>query len=370
MLPGGLDDAYRAALTTSHRPYFNISILDGDQNLLEEGITYLSGSVSATLTSRVARTCDLVLDESFYPYLPTDLLAPYGNILEAERGIEFADSSRFSWTVFIGRIQQTELGSDGAVRCFAADFANDIGDVKFLLPENSQTGVTVPTEVRRLISDAKPDATFGAFDSFTQPVQPLTWQLDRAQALDELAQSVGAFWYPLADGHFVLRRYQWTVPGDPVVTYSDGDGGSVIVSSASRARESVYNSLTVTGERLNGDAPVYATAQDTTPSSPTYILGPFGRRHQLMRLQTPSTQAAAQGAAFDNLRRLSALVDSWSWAMTPDASLELGDVVSLDVRDRSGIVQVVAEFHLPLDVSGLMTVSGRSQILGTLEGVV
>lgn len=361
---------YRAALATSHRPYFNISILDGNRNILEEGLTYLGGSVSATLTSRVSRTCDISFDESFYPYLATDLLAPYGNILKAERGIEFADNSRMAWTVFIGRIQQTQLNEDGTVRCFAADFATDISDVKFLLPENSQTGVTVPTEIMRLISDAKADATFGTFDLFAQPVQPLTWQLDRAQALDELAQSVGAFWYPLADGHFVLRRYQWTVPANPIVTYSDGPGGSVIASAASRSRESVYNSLTVTGERLNGDAPVYATAQDTTPESLTYINGAFGRRHQLMRLQTPATQSSAQGAAFDNLRRLSALVDSWSWTMTPDAALELGDVVSLDVRDRTGIVQVVADFRIPLDVSGLMTVSGRSQVLGTLEGVV
>ena len=325
--------------------------------------------MSATLTSRVSRTCDVSFDGSFYPYRPTDLLAPYGNILKAERGIEFADHSRFSWTVFIGRIQEARLDADDTVRVYAADFATDVGDVKFLSPQNSQAGVSVPTEVMRLISDAKPDATFGSFDSFTQPVQPLTWQLDRSQALDELAASVGAFWYPLADGHFVLRRYQWTVPGDPVVAYSDGSAGSVVASAAARSREAIYNSLTVTGERLNGDAPVYATAQDTLPSSPTYVNGPFGRRHQLMRLQTPSTQTAAQGAAFDNLRRLSALVDSWSWTMTPDAALELGDVVALNVRERTGIVQVVADFRIPLDVSALMTVSGRSQVLGTLEGV-
>jgi len=371
MLTGGLDLTYRAALSTSHQPFLRVEILDGDRNLLfsadETEPAYMGGSVSANLNSRVARTCDLTFDESFYPYEPTDLLAPYGNMIRATRGIEFAEGTRFSWTVFLGRIQSTTLETNGTCTVRASDLSADVAEVKFLVPQNSQTGNTVATEVIRLISDAVPLATFGDFDVPALPVQPLTWQFERGQALDELAASVGAFWYPLADGQFVLRRYAWTVASPAVVTYADGDGGSVSASSATRAREDVYNSLTVTGERLNGDTPVFATAQDTNPGSPTYILGTFGRRHQLMRLQTPASQGAAQGAAQDNLRRLTALVDAWSWDMTPDAALELGDTVSLNVRGRSDIIQVVSAFRIPLDLSSPMSVQGRSQIVGLLE---
>jgi hypothetical protein len=242
--------------------------------------------------------------------------------------------------VFIGRIQETTLNGDGTCSVFAADFSADVVEVKFLNPENSQAGSSIANEVTRLINDAVPQATFGPFDDFGVPVQALTWQLDRAQALDELGTSVGAFWYPLADGSFVLRRYQWTVPATPVVTYADRDGGSVINSSASRSREDVFNSLTVTGER----------------------------RHQLLRLQTPATSGAAQAAALDNLKRLTALVDSWQWTMTVDGALELGDTVSLNVAGQTGIIQVVSSFSLPLGVSAPMTVQGRSLILGTLEG--
>lgn len=368
MLPGGLDDMYRAALATSHSPYLRIDVLDGNRNLLERDLTYLDGSVNATLTSRVSRTCEVIFDESFYPFEPDGLLAPYGNIIRATRGIEFADGTHFSWTVFIGRIQEATLGEDGTCSVSCADFSADVVEVKFLDPENSQTGLSLANEVTRLISDAVPLATFGPFDTFFVPVQPLTWQFDRAQALDELATSVGAFWYALADGSFVLRKYPWTVPAVPVVTYVDGEGGSVVASSATRSREDVFNSLTVTGERLNGDAPVYATAQDDNPDSPTFIGGPFGRRHQLLRLQTPASQGAAQGAASDNLKRLTALVDSWRWTMTADAALELGDTVALNVREQTGIIQVVSGFSLPLAVSEPMTVQGRSLILGTLEG--
>lgn len=369
MLPGGLDPMYRSSLASSHTPFLLVEILDGFGNVLVANPTYLAGSVSANLNSRVARTCNITFDESFYPFNPEDLLAPYGNMVRATRGIEYADGSRFAWIVFVGRIQNAELGPDGTCTVQAADFAADVLEAKFLVPENSQAGSPVPAEVNRLISDAFPQATFGDSDTFTTSVQALTWQLDRGQALDELGASVGAFWYPLANGDFVLRRYAWTIPADPVVSIADGEGGVVTSSTATRSRDDVYNSLTVTGERLSGDEPVYATAQDVNPASPTFISGNFGQRHYMMRLQTPASQSAAQGAAQDNLRRLTALVDAWSWTQTVDAALELGDVVSLDVRGKSDIIQVVSGFTLPLDLSSDMQVQARSQVIDALEGI-
>lgn len=369
MLPGGLNQMYRDALASSHTPFLLVEILDGNQNVLLSDPVYLAGSVSASLTSRVSRRCQVTFDESFYPYEPEDLLAPYGNMIRATRGIQFADGSKFSWIMFVGRIQNTTLNTDGTCTVQAADFAADVIDARFLNPTNSQPGQPVSEEVVRLISDGVPEATFGAFDVIDIPTQALTWQLDRGQALDELASSVSAFWYPLANGDFVLRRYAWTIAGPPVVTYADGDGGSVIASSASRSRDEVFNSLTVTGERLNGDTPVFATAQDTNPDSATFIEGNFGRRHQMMRLQTPASQPAAQAAARGNLRRLTALVDAWSWTMTVDAALELGDVVSLQVRGRPDIIQVVSSMDIPLDLSSPMTVQARAQVIGVLEGV-
>lgn len=369
MLPGGFNRTYRGARASSHRPYFLVEVLTGDQQVLVSGLTYLSGSVNATLTSRVSRTCTLTLEESFYPYEPGDLLAPYGNMIRATRGVEYADGSFIAWVVFVGRIQETTLNTNGTCTVEASDFAADVIENKFLTPQNSQTGQLVSSEVYRLIEDAFPQATFETPQVNDIPVRPLTWQLERGQALDELATSVGAFWYPLADGTFTLRQYPWTVQSPVTVTYSDGDGGSVVASSATRSRESVFNILTVTGERLNGDDAVYATASDTNPANITWVDGNFGRRSQLLRLQTPGTQSAAQNAANDNLRRVVSLVDSWRWDMTPDPALELGDVVMLNVRGRSDIIQVVSSFTIPLDLSGPMRVQGRSQIIGILEGV-
>lgn len=368
MLPGGLDAMYRRALTTSHEAFRQVDVLDGGRNVLVEDLEFEGGTVDATLSSRVARTAQVIFKEDMYPFLADGLLAPYGNMIRISAGIRFADGSTRAWTIFLGRIQATRL--DGALcTVYASDLATEVSDAKFLKPENSVVGLEVTQQMMTLISDGYNDAHFGASDSSPVRTRALAWQLDRSSALDELATTIGFFWYPLANGDFVLRRYPWTVLTPAVVTYADGDFGSVVTSSAERSREGVYNSLTVTGERLNGEDAVFAIAQDTNVNSATYINGTFGRRHQLLRLQTPGTQGAADGAAADNLRRLASLVDSWDWSMTVDAALELGDTIALAVRGRPPVIQVVSSFRIPLELSGVMSVSGRSQIVGVLEGV-
>jgi len=379
MLANGLNGMYRASLATSHQPYLLVEVLDGQQQTIAElpllgepegGLGYLSGSVSATLTGRISRTCTLTVPDFMYPFAPDGLLAPYGNMLRAWRGISYADGTSFRWVVFVGRIQETKLNSNGTCTVQAADFAADVLENRFVRPENATASNSVTTEVQRLILDGFSQAVFGDVQSFTVLTRTRTWQLDRGQALDELATSVGAFWYPRADGAFNLIRYPWTVASPSVVTYSDsGPLGVVVTAEATRSRAGVFNSLSVTGERLNGDAAVYALAQDTNPDSTTYINGNFGRRHQLLRLQTPGSTGTAQGAANTNLQRLVALVDAWTWSMPVDAALELGDPVQLDVYGRAPVTQVVAAMRIPLDLSGLMAVEGRSVISAPLEGV-
>jgi uncharacterized protein DUF5047 len=375
MLAGGTDGLYRGALGTPHTQYVLVEVLDGAGNVLplppdsigeDGGLLFEGGTVTATLTSRVTRNLTLFVDQSLYPAAPGDLLQPYGNRLRVTLGLKFADGSRYAWVVFTGRIQRPLLTPDGRVLVPAADRANEVVEAGFVVPENSQVGNTVDAEFIRLVSDALGDAVFGASDTFFETVPQLTWSFDRAAAIDEFATSVGAFWYALADGSFVMRRYPWTVAGSPVVTLSDGQDG-VILASPSRDRSDVYNSITVTGERADGTAPVYALAEDNNPLSPTYVDGPFGRRHRSISLRTPQTQGTAQTAANAWLRRSVALQEAWSWSQPPDASLELGDVVTLNAYDRSGIIQVVSGFSISLEAGGEMLVQARAQVIGALE---
>lgn len=376
MLPGGSDALYRSVLAAPHRHYVRVEVWSGDGMPLEQfipdqfrglwgGLAIVNGSVSATLNSRVARNLNIVVPDELYPRDTADLLAPFGNEIRAFAGILLGDGSDvYTWPVFRGKIQEVTMdSSSGTCSVTCADRGADVADHGFVTPQSSQTANTINAEWQRLIVDALPDATFGVSDVFSKNVAELIWEFDRAAALDEMSTSVGALWYPLADGDFVLRRFPWSFDQPLVFHFTDGPGGTVDTFQARRSREAIFNTVTVTGERLNGDAPVFAMAQDTMVGSPTRVSGPFGVKSRLDRLQTPSTQGGAMSTAEALLRACIAPVEEFILTMVPDAALELGDAGTVELDDRE-VVQVVTAFTLPIDLSGDMTVSTRSLVVG------
>jgi hypothetical protein len=375
MLPGGLDATYRQALATSHERYFLVEVLDGAGNVLpipadrtapDGGLIFEGGSVSATLTNRTTRQLDLTLDEALYPVGPGFILAPYGNRLRVSAGIKFAEGTVYRWVIFTGRIQDDVNATGGQVSVSASDRANEVEEAQFLRPQNSSFGVNLYTQFQDLVLGGVPDASFGASDMPSLEMPQLTWNSDRAGALDEMATSAGMYWYALANGDFVLRRYPFAFAAPSILTLTDGTGGTVN-AAPSRSRANIYNSVTVTGERADGTAPVYAVAQDLNPASPTYVLGNFGLRHTTVPLRTLQLQSDALGAAQDYLRSSIALTQAWTWGQPMDAALELGDVVTLNARDESGIIQVVSAFVISLEVGGIMSVTGRAQVTGEAD---
>lgn len=363
MLDGGLDPTYRAVLAGPHEMVVRVEIWDGDTRLIDD-LPYLGGSVNASLTNRVTRNLNLTLPEDLYPYDDDDPLSPAGNEIHVYRGVRYGNDLEVVFPVFKGKIESVEMSGEGTAELEAADYAQLIEDAEFVRPYNSSVGVGVYQQFQELVLDAVPGAAFGPSDDFWQPMPALTWETDRGAALDEVGATAGAFWYALADGRYVLRRVPWTVAGAPALTLTDGPGGIIHDALPRKTREGVYNSVTAVGERTDGTDPVYGVAEDIYPGSPTYVNGKFGRKHKLLRVQAASSQQAAVSAARAYLRRAKALAFTWSWSQVPDPAMELGEVVGLAVRGRTGIIQVVSGFNIPLDVNQQMNVTARAQVVG------
>jgi hypothetical protein len=378
MLAGGNDPLYRRVLASGAGHFVRLEVWSGLGFPLETlipaqrggepegGLCFYNGGVSATLNSRVTRELQVSVPYDMYPLSPDDLLAPFGNEIRVFRGVRLGDgSATYTWPVFRGRIRQVHQYSTGNVTLTCTDRAADVVDHAFVSPQNSQTLNTIYQEFVRLVLDAVPDASFGASDTFSTPVKPLSWELDRGAALDEMSRSVSALWYTLANGDFVLRRYPWTAQSSPMLSMTDAPGGTINSWEAMRDRNSIYNVVTVTGERLNGDAPVYATASDINPASPTYVGGGFGVRSFLDRLQTPSTQGGATDAAQQRLSVSIAPIEAFQLRCSADASIELGDIIAITIEGRE-VVQVVSALSMPLGVDGDMFMSTRSLVLNPL----
>lgn len=385
MLAGGLDPLYRRLLAGPHEPYVRVEVWGGrrriavlnkadrdddGRDLDNGGLIYLQGStVSANLMSPVARNLTLNVPWRLYPVAETDLLNPYGREIRIHRGVRIAGRPLpYTWPIFRGKIQ--DAGRDqqnGFCSLTCSDLAQDVLDAGFVRPQNSVPGLPLNLEFQRLVKGALPDAEFGDSDDFTESTQPLAWEFNRGSAVEEMFSSVGALWYVLPDGRFITRRYPWAVPGAPVITLTDGDGGVILSAGERRSRRDMFNVVTATGERLNGDRPVFATAQDNRPGSVTDVNGDFGVKFKLVRRQTPSTEGGVQGTADAALRTGITPTELVNWTQVPDAAVELGDVVGLDISGRTGLIQVVSSFTMPVDIGPAMTVQGRSQVIGQVQ---
>lgn len=370
MLAGGTDGAYRALLAGPYHPITRIEVWRQGVRIdpfSHEGLPFFEGSISATLVSQVTRQLSLTCDGSMYPVEPDDLLAPYGNELRVFQGIKPGAGIPYEWPTFRGRINEVELDTDGSMSLGALDRAADINDAGFAVPENSTIGSLVSLEFARIVTEGVPDATFGTFDVQVTTTPQLTWEESRGSACDDLANAASAYWYALADGSYVLRRVPWAIPQVPIIVLSDGPGGTLTTAIPRRSRENVFNVVTVVGERADGTAPVYATASDSDPTSPTYTGGPFGVKSKLVRAQATSTSSQALTLARTSLLQARSLTQAWNVSTTADPALELGDAVTISARDLPPEVQVVSSFTLPLTGAGPMGITFRALQPGLVE---
>lgn len=360
---------YKSAIHAPHRVAFEVDLYAGPGGaLLENNVPVFGGSVTANLTHRVTRSGTFSLGPEFWPTSATDPLTPYQTVANIRAGIEYGDGTKELFDVITGRVGSLTRNANGDVTARVDDLAADVIDYRFISPRPSQIRITVLSQIERLISEVLPSATFGPHqvdDPFAQTPE-LVWDEDRGKALDDLAESLGARWYALGDGTFVVRAYPYDTAAVQQ-TFTDGPTGLLIDGTPSLTRDGAANSVTVVVERFDGGTPFRVTAQDASPASPTRWDGPFGNVTQIIKVQTPLTTGQATQYARAQLNASTALSSQWSANVVPDYTMEPGDTVRLTSRGVSEI-QLIDAITYPL-APGTMSLSTRAYMRaqGTLS---
>jgi len=353
---------YQAALHANPRRSVRVDVYDINGQPRALGLRPTGGSVNASLTNRVTRTADFTLTREHYPLVAADPLSPEEAVVHISAGIRYGTDQEELFPLFVGRVWDATLQPDGQVSFICDDLAADVVAYRFEQPRTTTAGMTL-AEIRTLILEAVPQAAFGTDTVTDQPTpQSLTWDEDRGQALDDLAQSLGGRWYALGDGRFVVRPFDYAL-GPVVQEFRDGPGGLLLDASIPRSRTGVANSVVVVSERADGTTPIRVPARNTATSSPTRFGGLFGRVSQTIKVQTPISFAQAQVLARTQLQAASALSRQWSPALVPDYSIEPGDTVNLQfmgVRDT----QIIDSITYPLDTTSPMTIETRAGTTG------
>lgn len=366
---------YQQAINRPHTAAFKIEVLDGFGTFLAE-IPHLDGNVQTTLGSQITRQAELLIDPALSPADVSDLLYPAGNRLRIWRGIQIGCEQPELFPIFHGRINNVIDRPRTATRLRAIDLSGDIRDAGFTVPETPDPASSILDEFRRLVLGGLPSATFGVSDNLAAIVGERAWDTDRSQALDDLANSVAAFWWTLGNGDFVLRRVPWTYLRTPDLVITDVLAPSACEdsedppatalpwlyahdSTRERSREQVYNIVTVSAEHVSGQAPILASSLDSDPASPTFVGGNFGIKSLNQRTDVALTQGQVEDMARNTLRRSKALTDSWGLEIVPDCRLELGDCI--EVRCQKVVsYQVIASMRTPLSERGTMQLGLRA----------
>lgn len=352
------------ALNYSHQVTTEVQLFLTDGTVQTLGHT--GGSVTADRGQSARRTCTVTLaDLSLIPRTPMDKLNVYGSQLLISRGIQFRDGPEL---VPLGRFRVDSITGDpdvGPVTISGTSLEAVISEDVLTAPTTVHSATqTAVGGITQLIQETLPAAV--VISRVTdQTVGTMTWdqQQDRWAAAQELATAIGAEVYTDAAGQFIIAELPGMTGDNVVWAVEAGEGGAYISADRGMSREKVYNSVTAYGENTVDDAPpVQATVEDTDPTSPTYVGGPFGRVPTFYNSATLTsielcTSAAAQLLSTSLRPNASADITS-----LPNPLLEPGDVIRVVYGDGSRELHQIQSFTINLDTSGgftLATISAK-----------
>ena len=358
---------YKAYIQTPHKRIARIDAIDINGTVLAQDVPIVGGSVSANLTNRVARSASFTLTDEWWPRLPTDPFSPFLSVVKVRAGVEYGDGTTEMFPLFTGRVTTASRETDGRVSFDAEDLAADVIAFRFERPQVTRDHGTFgapPTilgEIEELITEALPSAVFGTHGVADAYLPVLTWDEDRAQALDDLANTLGGRWVADGDGVFTVQPIAYG-PVAPVASFLDGPSGMLSRARIMMTRDGTANSVTVVSERQDGTEPVRVTVRDTAPASPTFFGGKFGRVSKVIKVQTPLTTAEAQVFARSELAASVALTEQWDAEIVGDHTLVPGDTVTLSHRGYQSD-QVIDAMTYPLSPQETMSLSTRGTVV-------
>lgn len=328
------------------------------------------GIINADSGSQVRRTGNVLADPALWPQSPQSLLAPYGAEMLVEYGIALR-SGNLEW-VPVGRLslddtqRERPLTGSADVEVKLVDRAARVAEAKLTIPGQTRSGFSAVAEITRLVTEVLPSTQVSDQTGVVAAAAVIEIPVERwDEGVERLADSIAAEAYFDATGVLVTRP-QPTL-ADQIVWYAQTKDFSTLLGAKDRlTREGVYNRVVVTGQRSDGTPPVYAVADDTDPTSPTYINGAFGVKTLPYTSALITTVPQAQATANALLARVRGGGVQTSYTALVNPALEPGDVVGL-TNDDGVVVQRLAldKVSIPLSPKGTQELATRSNQLPT-----
>lgn len=363
-----VSQAFIDTLTGSHKMFARAVVVTTFQDGISPSgyeIPIVDGDVRADASADIRSSLTLTTagDPAGWPNDTDDLLAPYGNEIWVERGVDFGNGVREIVGLGYHRIDTTsqQRGPDGELTITASDRMAGIIDARLVQPVQFIAGQTLADAFDELVHDVYPSAEivydFDADDSnFTTSHVA---EEDRYGFLNDLARSRGKIMYWDYTGK--LRVESPPDPTTPVYQVASGSYGVLVEISRSLTRQGVYNAVVVNGESPTDQPPVQAIVYDDNPESPTYWNGPFGHVPRFYYSSFITTDAAALAAGESLLQQAIGLPYNIDFQSIVNPALEPYDPIRITAPDRTDI-HVIDSMTIPLSAARSMSGSTRKLI--------
>jgi hypothetical protein len=228
-------------------------------------------------------------------------------------------------------------GGGTSITVHATDLSRAVSRNVWQGPYTVPGGINYGEAVKLMILDRLPSQTEFSIASTTRTTPLLVYGLQQAtdpwQDIQELASAVGFEAFFDAKGVFTFRPVPDPRYGVPVWSFDSTANPTVVEAKRLLSDEQTFNDIVVIGQSSSSQNPVSAEAFDDDPSSPTYILGPYGRVSQRVTFSLITTEDQAQDAANATLYNSLGAAETVTIVVVPMPALEPGDVIALDIPD-------------------------------------
>lgn len=260
------------------------------------------------------------------------------------------------------RIDKIDRSNTGTMALDCSGLEMYVIDDRFLVPRTPPYGVSTTGAIRDLILESLPTATVIARNTYNAGIRMTSpWDRDRWDAIDTLAESIGAEVYCNYLGQFIITDIPSITDGVPVMTIDEGEGGVMIARKEIDDRAQVYNAVSASNDSTDTTvAPVWAWAYDNDPNSPTYYYGDFGHVPRFYVNKYFTTTDQCQRTADKLLGDALAENRKLSFTTVPISFLEAGDLVAVDRADNTRTVHLLDALDFDLGPGGSLDADTRS----------
>jgi hypothetical protein len=251
-------------------------------------------------------------DGALTPKDARDLLTPKGTEMRIYRGLYVTGANGISDYEYVpmgvfGVVEpEVRSHSDGVVvEIKGFDRIDKLRALEFLDPWVITDGTPIHTAIADIVADRMPEVAIRVTTSdFTTPELVFDRLTSPWEAIKDLCESAAYVMYFDQLGQAVVEPITEVETG---VTYTIGAQSVLMnVSRKFLPSEKVYSGVIVRGQHPDY-LPIRAELWDEDPASPTYSLGPFGKRPYGVWSDQITSVEQAEAIALDKLPRVSRL---------------------------------------------------------------